>query len=109
MDPLVNRDYSSTMKERTGNKVHSFSVYQRECIKGSFDFLGVNCYETLWVSDFSSGNSSTNERDFMHDLSIEYKGNPNNYTFHLFISSHSISPMFYSFLLKFSKHFSEGK
>ncbi|CAA7398429.1 unnamed protein product [Spirodela intermedia] len=71
VNPLVNGDYPSTMKERTGNKMPSFSVYQSEYIKGSFDFLGVNHYATVWVSDVSSDNSSTYERDFGFDMSVK--------------------------------------
>lgn len=85
------------MKERTCNKMPSFSVSQREHIKGSFDFFGVNYYVKLWVSDVGSSNSSTFEGDFLQDLSVKLTGITTNDTFHLF----DFRFYFFNFLLLF--------
>lgn len=59
MNPLVNGDYPETMKKNVGKRIPSFTKLESERIKGSFDFVGINHYYTLYVID----NPNSLERD----------------------------------------------
>ncbi|XP_078445069.1 beta-glucosidase 22-like [Wolffia australiana] len=69
--PLVNGDYPRSMVEKIGNRMPSFSSSEQERIRGTVDFLGVNYYATLLAADAGSGNSSSNDRDFLKDVGVK--------------------------------------
>ncbi|MQM15928.1 hypothetical protein Taro_048884 [Colocasia esculenta] len=72
VEPLVYGDYPRTMKERTGSKMPCFWDHQRKQMMDSYDFLGINHYATLWVSDEDGpSNATTYQRDFNGDLSVK--------------------------------------
>jgi len=50
MDPICKGDYPETMRTRCGERLPSFSVEERELLRGSLDFLGLNHYSTDFVS-----------------------------------------------------------
>lgn len=56
--PLFQGDYPAVMRERIGNRLPRFTPEQREMLKGSCDFLGVNHYSThlceqpAWFKDY---------------------------------------------------------
>jgi beta-galactosidase len=49
-DPLVFGDYPAIMRERVGDRLPKFTPEQRELMKGSADFLGLNHYTTHYAS-----------------------------------------------------------
>ncbi|KAI3819239.1 hypothetical protein L1987_13064 [Smallanthus sonchifolius] len=67
LNPLVNGDYPEIMKKNAGNRIPNFTKTESQGIKGSFDFFGINHYNTLYVK----GNPSSLEmeiRDFSADM-----------------------------------------
>lgn len=50
-DPLVFGDYPPEMRHCLGNELPSFSPEEKEYLKGSIDFLGLNHYSTFYVKD----------------------------------------------------------
>lgn len=49
-DPVVLGDYPAVMRERLGSRLPAFSREERDLLKGSVDFLGLNHYTTQFVS-----------------------------------------------------------
>ncbi|XP_050203980.1 beta-glucosidase 11-like [Mercurialis annua] len=70
MNPLVFGDYPETVKRNAGSRIPSFSNYESEQVKGSFDFVGVNYYSTVTIKD-NSDVLKSEHRDFMDDMAIE--------------------------------------
>ncbi|KAG5546300.1 hypothetical protein RHGRI_018465 [Rhododendron griersonianum] len=50
-DPLIFGDYPPEMRHYHGNELPSFSPEEKEIIKGSIDFIGLNHYSTFYVKD----------------------------------------------------------
>lgn len=67
LNPLVNGDYPDIMKKNAGNQIPSFTKLESEMIKGSFDFFGINHYNTLHVKD-NPASLETDIRDFSADM-----------------------------------------
>lgn len=57
-DPIYHGDYPAVMRERLGSRLPSFSEEEKELIKGSSDFFGLNHYTTMYASDASQGNEA---------------------------------------------------
>ena len=55
-DPLYKGDYPDAMKERLGERLPKFSTLEKELIKGSNDFFGLNHYTTMFATDAKNGN-----------------------------------------------------
>ncbi|GLJ47728.1 hypothetical protein SUGI_1008040 [Cryptomeria japonica] len=53
MDPITKGRYPSTMRQLVGARLPKFSAHQSAIVKGSFDFLGLNYYTSLYASDVS--------------------------------------------------------
>ncbi|KAL7586005.1 hypothetical protein Lser_V15G41576 [Lactuca serriola] len=51
LNPLVKGDYPETVKKSAGNRIPTFTKLESQKIKGSFDFLGINHYTTLYIKD----------------------------------------------------------
>lgn len=49
-DPVVFGDYPAIMKKRLGDKLPAFTPEEKEMLKGSSDFLGLNHYTTHYAS-----------------------------------------------------------
>ena len=64
-------DYPEMMKKNVGSRLPSFTKVQSELIKGSFDFIGINHYYSLYVSDRQT---EPGIRDYNRDMSIYYRG-----------------------------------
>ncbi|PIN09650.1 Beta-glucosidase [Handroanthus impetiginosus] len=58
MDPLTKGDYPKSMKSLVKDRIPKFSKEEREVVKGSFDFLGLNYYTTYYVRHAPNSNSS---------------------------------------------------
>ncbi|PSS06315.1 Beta-glucosidase [Actinidia chinensis var. chinensis] len=50
-DPLVFGDYPPEMRHYHGSELPRFSPEEREYIKGSIDFIGINHYSTFYTKD----------------------------------------------------------
>ncbi|XP_038891450.1 probable inactive beta-glucosidase 14 isoform X2 [Benincasa hispida] len=50
-DPLVYGDYPKEMREILGNQLPSFSDIEKNTIKESLDYIGINHYATLYTKD----------------------------------------------------------
>ncbi|CAH1446801.1 unnamed protein product [Lactuca virosa] len=72
LNPLVNGDYPEIVKKNAGNRIPTFTKLQLERIKGSFDFLGINHYSTLYVKD-NPISLETDTRDAIADMAVTYK------------------------------------
>ncbi|XP_025013842.2 beta-glucosidase 11 isoform X2 [Ricinus communis] len=70
MNPLVFGDYPDTVKKNGGIRLPVFTNYECRMVKGSFDFLGVNHYSTIYVKDNSDTLKSEN-RDFLADMAVK--------------------------------------
>ncbi|KAL0406829.1 UNVERIFIED_CONTAM: Beta-glucosidase 18 [Sesamum latifolium] len=51
LDPLVFGDYPPEMKRYHGSELPSFSSEERELLRDSIDFIGINHYGTLYAKD----------------------------------------------------------
>lgn len=50
-DPVYKGDYPENMRSRVGDRLPHFSNEDREMIKGSSDFFGLNHYTTMYASE----------------------------------------------------------
>ena len=50
MEPITHGDYPQTMKDNVGARLPSFTDEQKEKLKGSYDFVGVNYYTSAFVA-----------------------------------------------------------
>ncbi|CAH1447506.1 unnamed protein product [Lactuca virosa] len=73
LNPLVNGDYPETVKKSAGNRIPTFTKLESEKIKGSFDFLGINHYTTLYIKD-NPIYLETDTRDVYADMALIYSG-----------------------------------
>ncbi|KAK1559164.1 hypothetical protein Q3G72_011369 [Acer saccharum] len=88
-NPLVFGDYPITMKKNVGSRLPVFSNRESELVKGSFDFLGIVHYFTIYIKD-NSGSLKQELRDFNADMAIScmfftyllYQDNEPPYEFH---------------------------
>ncbi|KAI3750080.1 hypothetical protein L2E82_20704 [Cichorium intybus] len=99
LNPLVNGDYPEIIKKNAGNRIPTFTKFESERIKGSFDFLGLNHYSTLYVKD--DPNSLENDvRDFIADMAVTYTfGNGNEF----FPTQFQVNPLGLQKLLNYVK------
>ncbi|XP_050289341.1 beta-glucosidase 11-like isoform X37 [Quercus robur] len=72
-DPLVYGDYPDVMKKYLGSRLPAFTNFESNLVKGSFDFLGLNYYNMLYIKDDSS-KLNMEVRDFDADMAIELTG-----------------------------------
>ncbi|XP_050289336.1 beta-glucosidase 11-like isoform X33 [Quercus robur] len=71
VDPLVFGDYPQTMKKIVGSRLPSFTYAESSQVKGSFDFIGVNHYITMYVNDNPSG-LNMEDRDVLADMAVQF-------------------------------------
>nr|XP_009417732.1 PREDICTED: beta-glucosidase 22-like [Musa acuminata subsp. malaccensis] len=77
ISPLVFGDYPKIMKKIVRSRLPSFTEEQSEQVKGSFDFIGLNHYQSIWVKDNSNA-SKTAPRDFNADLFAKFSFSKND-------------------------------
>ncbi|KAL3729277.1 hypothetical protein ACJRO7_026386 [Eucalyptus globulus] len=58
LDPLVNGDYPSIMRSLVKDRLPTFTAEEKEMMKGSLDFIGINYYSTQYAR-----NIRENERE----------------------------------------------
>ncbi|KAI9181140.1 hypothetical protein LWI28_011876 [Acer negundo] len=66
-NPLVFGDYPITKKKNVGSRLPIFSNRESKLVKGSFDFLGIVHYFTIYIKD-NSGSLKQKLRDFNADM-----------------------------------------
>ncbi|XP_072959076.1 beta-glucosidase 22-like [Typha angustifolia] len=65
--PVVFGDYPEVMKKIAASRIPSFTKGQSELVKGAFDFIGINHYTSVYVSDNSNGQKA-GLRDYNADI-----------------------------------------
>ncbi|TVU19020.1 hypothetical protein EJB05_35145 [Eragrostis curvula] len=77
VNPLVYGDYPEIMKKVVGSRLPSFTKEQSDIIRGSTDFIGINHYTSVYVSDRS--NSVDSElRDYNADIAAIFRFSRND-------------------------------
>ncbi|CAI9762216.1 unnamed protein product [Fraxinus pennsylvanica] len=76
--PIVTGDYPLTMRERVGERLPKFSPEQKKLVSGSYDFLGINYYTSIYASNSprKPGTKPSYETDQEISLSDKRKGEP---------------------------------
>lgn len=54
-DPVYKGDYPASMKQRLGDRLPSFSEEEKQLLRGSSDFFGLNHYTTMYAADATHG------------------------------------------------------
>ncbi|KAB1214494.1 Beta-glucosidase 11 [Morella rubra] len=70
MDPLVYGDYPNVMKKNVGSRLPAFTKLESNQVKGSFDFIGVNYYLSVYVKD-NSRKLEMEVRNFDADMAVD--------------------------------------
>ncbi|XBI67910.1 hypothetical protein VPH35_047181 [Triticum aestivum] len=70
LEPLTSGDYPETMKKIVGSRLPSFTRIQSEAIIGTADFIGINYYYSIYVSNCPSDKGV---RNYTADMSISSK------------------------------------
>uniref|UniRef100_A0A7N2N4S9 Uncharacterized protein n=1 Tax=Quercus lobata TaxID=97700 RepID=A0A7N2N4S9_QUELO len=73
LNPLVFGDYPNIMKQNAGARMPVFTNHESKLVKGSFDFIGVIHYISMYVKDISNGLKMV-YRDVFMDVEIELTG-----------------------------------
>ncbi|CAI9762217.1 unnamed protein product [Fraxinus pennsylvanica] len=74
--PIVTGDYPLTMRERVGERLPEFSPEQKKLVSGSYDFLGINYYTSIYASNSprkKPGTKPSYETDLEISLSGKYE------------------------------------
>jgi beta-glucosidase len=69
LNPLVFGEYPQVMKKNAGSRIPTFTSAESSKVKGSFDFIGLNYYYTLYAKDNSAALDIQN-RDYLADSAI---------------------------------------
>ncbi len=69
--PIFKGDYPAVMKERAGERLPVFTDAQKEDLKNSVDFLGINTYSSSLVTDRAGGDGG-----YFDDLATKSSGDP---------------------------------
>ncbi|XVF47165.1 hypothetical protein PTKIN_Ptkin03bG0087600 [Pterospermum kingtungense] len=85
MHPLVYGEYPSSMKEIAGSRMPSFTNSESKQVKGSFEFIGLNFYNTMCVKDQPSS-LEMEGRDVTADMALKlipFQNNASKFEFPL--------------------------
>uniref|UniRef100_A0A0E0L1N0 4-hydroxy-7-methoxy-3-oxo-3,4-dihydro-2H-1,4-benzoxazin-2-yl glucosidebeta-D-glucosidase n=1 Tax=Oryza punctata TaxID=4537 RepID=A0A0E0L1N0_ORYPU len=75
--PLVYGDYPEIMKKQAGSRIPSFTKEQSELIRGSADFIGINHYTSVYVSN-GSNREKAGLRDYYSDMAAHFRVSRND-------------------------------
>ncbi|KAL9259569.1 Cyanidin 3-O-glucoside 5-O-glucosyltransferase (acyl-glucose)-like protein [Drosera capensis] len=70
MHPLTFGDYPEITRRNAEKRLPNFTEDESELVKGSFDFIGINHYSTLYVKD-NPKSLELEVRDFLADSAVE--------------------------------------
>eukprot|EP00252_Welwitschia_mirabilis_P021932 TRINITY_DN577_c0_g2_i1.p1 TRINITY_DN577_c0_g2~~TRINITY_DN577_c0_g2_i1.p1 ORF type:complete len:385 (-),score=39.00 TRINITY_DN577_c0_g2_i1:752-1861(-) len=73
IEPLLYGRYPEVMQNIVGNRLPSFTEFQRKELRNSFDFIGLNHYSTVYVAD--SDTKTFPATDYSGDVSVTMTGN----------------------------------
>lgn len=73
LDPLVYGDYPQIMKKNAGSRIPAFTKAEAKLVKGSFDFIGVIHYSSIYVKDNPNG-LVVQQRDYTADAAVTFIG-----------------------------------
>jgi len=73
MDPLTKGEYPTSMRHLVGNRLPRFSKEEAKQLKGSFDFLGLNHYSTVYASNAPDLRGS--KPSLLNDPLVNYTSN----------------------------------
>ncbi|XP_078447033.1 uncharacterized protein LOC144715907 [Wolffia australiana] len=79
LNPLLFGDYPKALKERARSRLPSLSDDQSRLLKGSVDYLGINYYSSMYVSDKSDTHGS-HAQDFFGDMGVLLSASKNSTT-----------------------------
>ncbi|KAL1560519.1 beta-glucosidase [Salvia divinorum] len=87
MDPVLYGRYPETMRERVGNRLPRSSEGEAEMVKGSFDFIELNCYSGKYAISYHSPNEVSYVTDSGYNAVGDKDGIPigeqgSNYTWY---------------------------
>ncbi|KAL4202735.1 hypothetical protein AMTRI_Chr02g222610 [Amborella trichopoda] len=71
LKPLVFGDYPKIMKEIVGSRLPTFTKEESQKIKGSYDYIGLIHYTTMYASDDKS-HTKTGLRDYEADMFVKF-------------------------------------
>lgn len=85
-------DYPETMKKNAGTRIPTFSKLEATQVKGSFDFIGLNHYDSIHVKDMSS-NLQKDVRDITEDMAAQL------------VCAFTLSPILSSYYIAYVNYF----
>jgi beta-glucosidase len=66
-------DYPKTMKEKVGSRLPLFTEEQSAMIRGATDFITVNHYTSVYISDRSDSAETGRPLDVYGDMSVAFR------------------------------------
>ncbi|KAL4653165.1 hypothetical protein ACB092_01G283300 [Castanea dentata] len=79
MEPLVFGDYPFTMKALVRDGLPEFTEAEKDLVKGSFDFIGINYYTSKYVisQQFDKDDTYTSNSQYQYaELTVDRNGKP---------------------------------
>ncbi|KAL6339776.1 hypothetical protein AAG906_034862 [Vitis piasezkii] len=70
VDALVFGDYPDIVKKRAGTRIPAFTKQESKQVEGSFDFIGINHYNTLSIKN-NPEKLKMDHRDFNADVGVD--------------------------------------
>nr|CAB3465458.1 unnamed protein product [Digitaria exilis] len=77
INPLVYGDYPESMKRIVGSRLPKFTKEQSEMIRGTADFIGINHYTSVYVSD-RPNSADAGQRDYNGDIAAIFRFSRND-------------------------------
>ncbi|MCL7024251.1 hypothetical protein MKW94_001030 [Papaver nudicaule] len=74
INPLIYGDYPDIMREKVGSRLPFFTKQESKRIKRSWDFIGLNHYNTVYIEDDPNDSSKTGLSDYWADMSVKMTG-----------------------------------
>lgn len=72
MDPIYYGDYPESMHEKLGERLPTFSLKDKELLRNSVDFVGLNHYTSRFVTNATMNDEGN---DFYRAQEVERIGN----------------------------------
>ncbi|KAI5675780.1 hypothetical protein M9H77_06730 [Catharanthus roseus] len=77
LEPLTTGDYPESMKRLVGLRLPKFTVEQSEKLKGSYDFLGLNYYTSIYATNASLKSRKVENMTYDTDSQVSYTSERN--------------------------------
>lgn len=74
MNPIVYGDYPDSMRRLVGSRLPKFTTEEAKQVKGSYDFIGLNYYSALYVSDATATSNPSNLTSYFTDSKTNLAG-----------------------------------